>query len=572
MREFSSAVDRFTRAIQINPNDASAFSLRSLTHFQAGNFENALLDSDRVIELEPEIAGHYRMKGEILIALQNPEALECFDKVLQLQPDNAEAIERRESLLNIVLTERLTPPLKELAKQIDELFKPFNEDRQQLDESRTNNLKTMWQIEKKAASLIEDISDADLPLDPWMLYSYIQAVVGGCDSVRYYLAERSKSLLDISQKSFRTAEMIAEELEDLDILRKINWRRGALMLALYKGWSVRDFLDLALQSYRWLEAHPQWTTPDEKEMLRERLSQVEAALSQPQSYSAKSSRNSIPPMQNVQQVSRSETVAVSHTQPTYVSKIQPTQARSPFILPSLILGSLISAFILASMFLARINSPVVDQPSISAHTPEPTPSTQPSSSSMPQASSQIRSKLSSPKIVTSLSNSIEPNRLTSRPLSQEIFLRSPSGERVDIYAQPSVSSTSPHYGLNGDRVTALEQIQSKNGDTWYFVRFPSGADGWVRSDFVKLGNSSDRASKQSVQFPHSAQLVGQSSGSKVNVRSAPSTRSNSPHYGLVGDRVTALQQSQGDDGQTWYYVRFSSGATGWVRGDFVELQ
>jgi serine/threonine-protein kinase len=85
-------------------------------------------------------------------------------------------------------------------------------------------------------------------------------------------------------------------------------------------------------------------------------------------------------------------------------------------------------------------------------------------------------------------------------------------------------------------------------------------------------NSKSETIASSTEFPRSAQLIGQTSGSRVNVRSAPSTRSYSPHYGLVGDRITALKQGKGDDGKTWYFVKFSSGATGWVRGDFIELQ
>jgi hypothetical protein len=84
-------------------------------------------------------------------------------------------------------------------------------------------------------------------------------------------------------------------------------------------------------------------------------------------------------------------------------------------------------------------------------------------------------------------------------------------------------------------------------------------------------SSKSEVPASSTGFPISAQLIGQTSGSRVNIRSAPSTRSDSPHYGLVGDRITALQQTKGDDGNIWYFVQFSSGATGWVRGDFVEL-
>ena len=67
-----------------------------------------------------------------------------------------------------------------------------------------------------------------------------------------------------------------------------------------------------------------------------------------------------------------------------------------------------------------------------------------------------------------------------------------------------------------------------------------------------------------------AVLVGQATGSRVNVRSAPSTRADSPHYALVGDRVEVLRQTEGADGYTWFYVEFRSGATGWVRGDFIQ--
>ncbi|UBF26089.1 SH3 domain-containing protein [Kovacikia minuta CCNUW1] len=65
-------------------------------------------------------------------------------------------------------------------------------------------------------------------------------------------------------------------------------------------------------------------------------------------------------------------------------------------------------------------------------------------------------------------------------------------------------------------------------------------------------------------------LIGLEPGARVNVRSEPSTRSYSPHYGLIGDRIEILDQTQGYDGYTWYYVSFRSGARGWVRGDFVR--
>ena len=67
-----------------------------------------------------------------------------------------------------------------------------------------------------------------------------------------------------------------------------------------------------------------------------------------------------------------------------------------------------------------------------------------------------------------------------------------------------------------------------------------------------------------------AVLVGQETGSRVNIRSYPSTRADSPSYGLVGDRVQVIEQREGRDGYIWYCVRFASGTTGWVRSDLVR--
>jgi hypothetical protein len=67
-----------------------------------------------------------------------------------------------------------------------------------------------------------------------------------------------------------------------------------------------------------------------------------------------------------------------------------------------------------------------------------------------------------------------------------------------------------------------------------------------------------------------AVLVGEETGSRVNVRAYPSTQADSPSYGLVGDRVEVIEQKEGRDGYMWFCVRFPSGVTGWVRADLVR--
>ncbi len=69
-----------------------------------------------------------------------------------------------------------------------------------------------------------------------------------------------------------------------------------------------------------------------------------------------------------------------------------------------------------------------------------------------------------------------------------------------------------------------------------------------------------------------ARLYTRDMGTQVNIRSAPTTQSYSPHYGYGGDPVVVLNEMLGDDGYYWYYVRFAgSQAEGWVRGDFISF-
>ena len=59
-------------------------------------------------------------------------------------------------------------------------------------------------------------------------------------------------------------------------------------------------------------------------------------------------------------------------------------------------------------------------------------------------------------------------------------------------------------------------------------------------------------------------------GSPINVRDRASTSGEVRTVGYSGDRIQIADKTQDDDGTVWYSVRFDSGATGWVRSDFVN--
>lgn len=82
----------------------------------------------------------------------------------------------------------------------------------------------------------------------------------------------------------------------------------------------------------------------------------------------------------------------------------------------------------------------------------------------------------SPQPVSAVSNSVGlVAQLTAKDTKAQINVR----------VSPSIAAKAQHYGVVGDSVLIQEQATDEKGATWYQVKFSvSGAEGWVRSDFV----------------------------------------------------------------------------------------
>lgn len=240
----------------------------------------------------------------------------------------------------------------------------------------------------------------------------------------------------------------------------------------------------------------------------------------------------------------------------------PTSDRSRLIIAAIAGGGLLTSAIatLAVLNRAPAPTPVAQSPS-----PSITPS--PSAQASPQ---NVPTPVETPTPRPSPSPSIaSPSPTPSEPsVSYPVLLEGIAGGQIRVYSQPTTRSDSPHYGVTGDRVTVTREMEGTDGELWLYVRFASGAEGWVQEEQTRELNQPS----QTAEFPRSAQIVGQTPGSRVNLRSAPSSGADSASYGLVGDQVVALQQARGDDGKLWYFVEFPSKATGWVREDFIDLR
>ena len=143
-----------------------------------------------------------------------------------------------------------------------------------------------------------------------------------------------------------------------------------------------------------------------------------------------------------------------------------------------------------------------------------------------------------------------------------------SGSRINVRSAPNTRAASPHYGVVGDRVEVMSSIAGQDDYNWNYVKFSSGAKGWVRGDFIRY---TEGMAKYALLMGRDGRSPSEASRQRINVRSAPSTSASTPHFGLEGDIVQVLTQKKGSDGYVWRYVKFPSGAEGWIRGDLAQI-
>jgi hypothetical protein len=75
-------------------------------------------------------------------------------------------------------------------------------------------------------------------------------------------------------------------------------------------------------------------------------------------------------------------------------------------------------------------------------------------------------------------------------------LTASSGSRINVRSQPTINSSSPHYGVSGDRVQVIRCVQDQDTAgsdlNWCNIRFvQSQATGWVRSDFIVFSDGGE---------------------------------------------------------------------------------
>jgi tetratricopeptide (TPR) repeat protein len=94
--QYQSAILDFDKAIQLDPSAALAYNSRGNAKMDLGQYQSAILDFDKAIQLKPDYLNAYDMRGYAKFNLkQYQAAILDYDKVIQLKPDYADAYYNR---------------------------------------------------------------------------------------------------------------------------------------------------------------------------------------------------------------------------------------------------------------------------------------------------------------------------------------------------------------------------------------------------------------------------------------------------------------------------------------------
>ena len=95
------AVAFFTRVINKNPNFAEGWNKRATAYYLLGKFDASMMDIHETLKLEPRHFGAMDGMGLIFIHFQQfDKAIEIYDQMLEIFPNNSSTIQKKEMLIN----------------------------------------------------------------------------------------------------------------------------------------------------------------------------------------------------------------------------------------------------------------------------------------------------------------------------------------------------------------------------------------------------------------------------------------------------------------------------------------
>lgn len=100
--DYNHAILDFDKAIQLKPDLANAFNNRGLAYDYEGDYDHAIKDFDQAIQLQPDYSDAFNNRGLVFGEKWNYDrAIQDFDEAIKLRPDYPEALDNRAGIFLI---------------------------------------------------------------------------------------------------------------------------------------------------------------------------------------------------------------------------------------------------------------------------------------------------------------------------------------------------------------------------------------------------------------------------------------------------------------------------------------
>ncbi|NQE05854.1 Photosystem I assembly protein Ycf3 [ANME-1 cluster archaeon GoMg1] len=96
LKQYERAIEDFNKAIELNPNLAVAYNNRGFAYHELKQYERAIEDHNKAIELNPNLSMAYNNRGIVYGELEQHErAIEDYNKAIEVNPKYVEAYNNR---------------------------------------------------------------------------------------------------------------------------------------------------------------------------------------------------------------------------------------------------------------------------------------------------------------------------------------------------------------------------------------------------------------------------------------------------------------------------------------------
>lgn len=99
--DYKSAIKHFSKAIELNPQDAISYHQRGLCYYHENDYEKAMKDFNKTLDLDPSNIDAYWNRSLLKMDLGDYNgAIKDIDEVLKVAPDDPKTIKQKELILS----------------------------------------------------------------------------------------------------------------------------------------------------------------------------------------------------------------------------------------------------------------------------------------------------------------------------------------------------------------------------------------------------------------------------------------------------------------------------------------